>query len=222
MKNKLTIQQTALIGLFGALGAVLMLFRFPIPFMPPFMEFDFSGLVEIIGGFVMGPAAAFMIILVKVLVQVALQGTRSAMTGELQNVILSSCYVLPAVIIYFHHKTKKTAVAGMAAGTLITSLVAVFTNLFIIIPFYVNLMGMSWDTIMEMCSKVNPLMANAVTLAIFGIIPFNLIKYGVTSVITYFIYKRVSRPIKVFLGWESPAKEKKGAKTAENMPGEKR
>ncbi len=201
----MSIQQIALIGLFGALGAVLMIFRFPIPFMPPFMEFDFSGLVEITGGFVMGPVPAFLIILVKVLVQVALQGTRSAMTGELQNVILSSCYVLPAVIIYFHHKTKKTAIAGMITGTVFTSLVAVFTNLFIIIPFYVNLMGMSWESILDMCSRVNPLMSDMITFAIFGIIPFNLFKYGVTSIITYLIYKRVSRPMKIFLGRDDSA-----------------
>ena len=37
----------------GTLGS-LMFFRFPLPFMPPFMDFDFSGLVEIIGGFTMG------------------------------------------------------------------------------------------------------------------------------------------------------------------------
>ncbi len=209
MKNRISIQQIALIGLFGALGAVLMLFRFPIPFMPPFMEFDFSGLVEIIGGFVMGPLPAFCIILVKVLVQVALQGTRSAMTGELQNIILSSCYVLPAVIIYFHHKTKKTAIIGMTAGTLITSLVAVFTNLFIIIPFYVNLMGMSWESILAMCSAINPMVTGAFMLALCGIIPFNLFKYGVTSVITYFIYKRVSRPMKIFLGRDSTNAEEK-------------
>ncbi|MCD8222778.1 MAG: ECF transporter S component [Clostridiales bacterium] len=199
MKNKLTVQQIALIGLFGALGAVLMLFRFPIPFMPPYMAFDFSGLVELIGGFVMGPVQAFLIVLIKVLVQVALQGTKSAMTGELQNIMLSSAFVLPAVIIYHHHKTRKNAVIGMTVGTVICSLVAVFTNLYIIIPFYVNLMGMSWESIIAMCTRVNPLMKDVTTMAIFGIIPFNLIKNGIVSVVTYFIYKRVSRPMKEFI-----------------------
>ena len=51
MNQKLNTKQLTLCGLMGGLSAALMFFRFPLPFMPPFMDFDFSGLVEIIGGF---------------------------------------------------------------------------------------------------------------------------------------------------------------------------
>ena len=54
MHQKLNTKQLTLCGLMGGLSAALMFFRFPLPFMPPFMDFDFSGLVEIIGGFTMG------------------------------------------------------------------------------------------------------------------------------------------------------------------------
>ncbi|MCD8225486.1 MAG: ECF transporter S component [Clostridiales bacterium] len=196
---RLGVKEIALCGLFGALGAILMMFRFPIPFMPPFMSFDLSGLLEMIGGFMMGPVAAVMIILVKILVQVVTTGTKSAMTGELQNFILSCCYVLPAVLIYDRHKTRQRAIAGMAVGTVVCALVAVGTNIYIIIPFYVNLMGMTWEGIIGMCAKVSPLMKDVTTMAIFGIIPFNLIKYGITSVLTLIVYKKVSRPMKEFM-----------------------
>lgn len=198
-KGMMGAKEIALIGLFGALGAILMMFRFPIPFMPPFMSFDLSGLLEMIGGFMMGPVAAVLIILVKILVQVVTTGTKSAMTGELQNFILSCAYVLPAALIYKRRKTRSRAVMGMAAGTVICALVAVVTNLYLIIPFYVNLMGMTWEAIVGMCAKVNPLMKDVPTMAIFGIIPFNLIKYGVTSVLTLIVYKKVSRPMKEFM-----------------------
>lgn len=178
---------------------MLMLFNFPLPFMPPFMSFDLAGLPEIIGGFILGPIAAVFIILVKILVKFVMMGSSSAMTGEIQNVILSCAYVLPAVLIYNRHKTKKTAAFGMAAGTVICALTAVFTNLTIIIPFYVNLMGMSWDGIVEMCTKVNPLMKDPATMAVFGIIPFNLIKNGVVSLLTFLVYKKISQPIKSFV-----------------------
>ena len=45
MKNGTNVKKLVVIGLMGALSGVLMLFKFPIPFMPPFMDFDFSGLV---------------------------------------------------------------------------------------------------------------------------------------------------------------------------------
>ena len=135
------VKTIAFVGLMGAVSAVLMLFRFPIPFMPPFMSFDLSGLMEMMGGFMFGPFAAVCIVIVKILLQLVIQGSFSLGTGELQSFLLSSSYVLPALFIYHRNKTKKTAAAGMAVGTVAVSAVAVLTNLYLIIPFYANLSG---------------------------------------------------------------------------------
>lgn len=195
-KAGIRVKTIAFVGLMGAVSAVLMLFRFPIPFMPPFLSFDLSGVMEMLGGYMFGPAAAFCIIIVKILLQLVIQGTYSLGTGELQNLILSSCYVMPALWIYHRKKTKKTAAAGMAASTVFVSVVAVFTNLYIIIPFYVNLFGMTMDDIISMCTAVNPAMKDAVSMAVLGILPFNLIKYGATSILTFLLYKRLSKFIR--------------------------
>ena len=159
------VKKIAFIGLMGAVSAVLMLFRFPIPFMPPFLSFDLSGLMEMLGGFMFGPMAAACIIVVKILLQLVMQGSFSLGTGELQNLILSCSYVLPALIIYHRNKTKKMAITGMAVSTIFVSVMAVFTNLYLIIPFYVKLFGMSMDDIITMCRTVNPAMKN-VTLSL--------------------------------------------------------
>lgn len=193
---RMKVKKIAFIGLMGAVSAVLMLFRFPIPFMPPFLSFDLSGLMEMLGGFMFGPMAAACIIVVKILLQLVMQGSFSLGTGELQNLILSCSYVLPALIIYHRNKTKKMAIAGMAVSTIFVSVMAVFTNLYLIIPFYVKLFGMSMDDIITMCRTVNPAMKNVTTMAVFGLLPFNLIKYGVTSLVTFIVYKRLSRVIK--------------------------
>ena len=193
---RMRVKKIAFIGLMGAVSAVLMLFRFPLPFMPPFLSFDFSGRMAMLGGFMFGPVAAVCIIIVKIMLQLVMQGSFSLGTGELQNLILSCAYVLPALIIYHRSKSKKMAVAGMAVSSVFVAVVAVFTNLYLIIPFYVKLFGMSMDDIIAMCSTVNPAIKNAVTMALFGILPFNLIKYGVTSLVTFIIYKRLSKVIK--------------------------
>ena len=193
---RMKVKKIAFIGLMGAVSAVLMLFRFPIPFMPPFLSFDLSGLMEMLGGFMFGPMAAACIIVVKILLQLVMQGSFSLGTGELQNLILSCSYVLPALIIYHRNKTKKMAITGMAVSTLFVSVMAVFTNLYLIIPFYVKLFGMSIDDIITMCRTVNPAMKNVTSMAVFGLLPFNLIKYGVTSLVTFIVYKRLSRVIK--------------------------
>lgn len=194
--SRMRVKKIAFIGLMGAVSAVLMLFRFPLPFMPPFMSFDFSGVMEMLGGFMFGPGAALMIIVVKILLQLVIQGSFSLGTGEIQNFILSSCYVMPALIIYHRNKTKKAAAAGMGVSTVFVGIAAIFTNLYLIIPFYVRLFGMTMEQIISMCSAVNPAMKNAFTMAFLGILPFNLIKYGVTSLLTFLLYKRLSRVIK--------------------------
>ena len=193
---RMKVKKIAFIGLMGAVSAVLMLFRFPIPFMPLFLSFDLSGLMEMLGGFMFGPMAAACIIVVKILLQLVMQGSFSLGTGELQNLILSCSYVLPALIIYHRNKTKKMAITGMAVSTIFVSVMAVFTNLYLIIPFYVKLFGMSMDDIITMCRTVNPAMKNVTSMAVFGLLPFNLIKYGVTSLVTFIVYKRLSRVIK--------------------------
>lgn len=194
--TRMKVKTIAFVGLMGAVSAVLMLFRFPIPFMPPFLSFDLSGLMEMLGGFMFGPFAAICIIIVKILLQLVMQGSFSLGTGELQNFILSSCYVLPAIFIYHRSKSKKMAAVGMAVSSVFVSVAAIFTNLYLIIPFYVKLFGMSMDDIISMCSAVNPAMKNAMTMALFGILPFNLIKYGVTSLVTFIVYKRLSKLIR--------------------------
>lgn len=195
---KICVREMTFISLMGALSAVLTLLRFPIPFMPPFLSFDLSGVIELIGGFMFGPAAAFFIIILKILLQLVMQGSNSIGTGELQNLILSCSYVLPALLLY-RRKTKKMAIAGMSLGTVTVSVVAIFSNLYLIIPFYVKLFGMSMEDIIAMCHAVNPAMKDAFSMAVFGILPFNLIKYGASSILTFLLYKHLSRPIKSFI-----------------------
>ena len=190
------IKEIAFIGVLGAASAVMMLFRFPIPFLPPFLSFDLSGVMEMLGGYMFGPMAAFFVILVKIMVQLSMQGSFSFGTGELQSLMLSCTYVLPAVMLYQRKKTKKMAVAGMALSTLLVSGVAVLTNLYLIIPFYAKLSGLTMADFVAMCTAVNPAVKSAAGMVILGIVPFNLIKYSATSLVTFLVYKRLSKFIR--------------------------
>ena len=192
-------KKLVMIAILGGLSAVLMFFKFPIPFMPPFMEFDFAGVVELIGGFTLGPLAAFLIVLIKILVKLVLMGSTTAFTGELSNFILSCSYVIPAVIIYQHQKSKHSALWGMMVGTGVCSALAIISNMYFIIPFYSQFLGLSMEAIIGMCNGVNPYVTDSLTLVLWGILPFNLIKYGVTSVLAFWIYKKVSVKIKQYL-----------------------
>lgn len=191
MKEK-KIRMIALIAIFAALAAVLMVFRFPLPFMPPFLSFDLAGVPELIVAFTFGPLAGIFVVVLRILLQLVISGTNSMFTGELQGLMLSLALVLPASIIYQHNKTKKGAIQGMVAGSITNVVVAVFTNMVIIIPFYVALYGMDMDAIISMTQAVNPYVDSTFKLVLLGIIPFNIIKNVATCLVTFVIYKKIS------------------------------
>lgn len=194
--KKQKLRRLTMAALCGAVAFVLMFFSFSVPVLSPFAEFDASALPELIGGFILGPTGAVEIITIKILLKLLFKGSYSMLTGELQNFLLSLSYVLPAILYYRRHKTRKGAIIGLALGAGISIVVAIFTNIFLIFPAYIKLYGMNWEGIIEMCTTVNPWITNIPTMVAFSIVPFNLISRIVTSLITVLIYKKLSRPIK--------------------------
>ena len=55
---------------------------------------------------------------------------------------------------------------------------------------------MTMGDIVALCTAVNPIMKDVMSMAVLGILPFNLIKYGATSVVTFFVYKRLSKVVR--------------------------
>lgn len=190
--KKLGVRQFSLIAMLGAIGAILMVIRFPLPFLPPFLSFDLSAIPELIGGFALGPVAAVLVVIMKITIQLVISGTNSMFTGELQGFLLSCAFVVPASYLYQRNKTRNEALIGMGIGVLICTVVAIFTNLYLIIPFYIQLYGMRMDQIIQMCQTVNPAVDSVLKLVLIGIVPFNLIKCIVNCLVTFAVYKKIS------------------------------
>ena len=193
--NRHSTRKLALAGMMGAVAFVLMFLSFPTP-LNPFAELDFSALPELIGGFILGPIGALEIISVKILLKIVFQGTSSAFTGELCAFILSVSYVLPAVLFYRKHRTKRGALVGIILGAVISVIMAVITNIYLIYPFFMTAYGMNWEAIIGMCSALVPAVKDIPTLVIFSIVPFNVLSRTLTAVITMLVYKRISVPLK--------------------------
>lgn len=192
MKNsKFSTQTLCFVGLFGALSTVLMLFKIPLFFAPSFMKLDFAELPAILGSFMFGPVAGEAIVIVKLALNLLIDGTDSMYVGEVSNLLLSSVYVLTASIIYQRKKTKKRAAIGLTAGVLATSLVALISNTFFIFPAYAVVYGLSMETLVGMAGAVNPLVHNTFTMMLCSVLPFNLVKFGLVSVITFLVYKKL-------------------------------
>lgn len=193
MKERtLSIRNVVQIGMFGALAAVLMLFEFPLPFIaPPFYELDLSEIPVLIGTFSMGPVAGVLIELIKILLKLLIKGTSTAYVGDVANFAIGCCFLLPAGIIYKLKKTKMGAVIGMIAGTLVMAAVGAAVNAYVLLPFYSRFYGMPMEALIQAGTEVNHLITNIPTFVIIAVVPFNLIKGIIVSLITTLVYKRV-------------------------------
>lgn len=193
-----TTRKLAVIGMFSAIATVLMLFEVPLPFAPPFYKLDLSELPVLVGGFAYGPAAAVMIEFIKILLNLFVNGTNTAFVGELANFAVGCSFVVPASIVYLFWKKKKGAVVGCVAGTLVLTVFGSLFNAVYLLPAFSKMYGMSLDAILEMGSAVNPLMTEGsmISFVVCCVVPINLIKGAVVSVLTMLIYKPLSPIIK--------------------------
>ena len=82
--------------------------------------------------------------------------------------------------------------SGMAVGTVCMAVAGAVLNYFVLIPAYVTLANFPLDAILQMGAAVNPAINSLGTLIIFSVVPFNLFKGAVISVITGVLYKHVS------------------------------
>ena len=192
--NRSKTRNMVQIAMLGAVAGVLMNFEFPLPFLaPPFYQMDFSEIPVLVGAFAMGPAAGVVIELIKILLHFVLHGSTTAGVGELANFIFGCAFVIPAGVIYrYHHKkTRVHTLIGMAVGTVLTTILACFINTFVLLPVYGQAFGMPVSAFIEMAQSVHASVDSLFMFAVLILVPFNLFKYVIVSLIVFLIYKRV-------------------------------
>ena len=96
----------------------------------------------------------------------------------------------------------------MTVSTVLVSAAFIFINAYIAFPLYSKLYGMPMDAIISMGTAVNPLITDLPSLMLFSVFPFNLFKHGVTSFITYLIYKRVGSTLRGIMAVPEPQSRK--------------
>ena len=195
-EDLLSVRKIAIIGVFAAISFVLMFFEFPLPFAPSFYKFDFSDIPALIGGFAAGPLVGVMIELIKVLLNILIQGTTTGFVGEIANFVVGAAFILPATIIYRFNKTRKTALISCLTGTVCIAIVGSLLNAFFLLPAYAIMFGSGVDAFVQMGAAINPAISNVATFCMFAVAPFNLFKGVADSAITFLVYKQLSPILK--------------------------
>lgn len=192
----LSTRKIAVIGMFSAIAAVLMVLEFPLPFAPSFYGLDFSELPALIGAFAFGPVAGVMIEFLKIIIKLFIKPTSTAFVGELANFAVGCSFLLPASIIYSIHKSRKTAIVACVTATLCMTVFGTAFNAVYLLPKFAQMYGMSREALISMGTEKNGAISDIVSFVCFAVAPLNLIKGGSVSIITLLIYKKLSPILK--------------------------
>lgn len=184
-------RRSAYVGVFAAIAAVLMLWEFPLPFAPAFYEIDLSEVPVLICSFSLGPVAGVVCEFVKILIKLVIKGTSTFFVGDFANFVTGCAFVLPATAVYHRFKSKKGALAGMITGTVVLAVFGSLFNAVYLLPTFAGMYGM--ENIYRMSTAINPAMNSVSAIVLMAVVPFNIVKGVVVSLLTYLLYKHIER-----------------------------
>lgn len=197
MKNQyFNTKRIAIIAIMSAIAAILMVIDFPVSFLAPsFYKMDISDLPCLIGSFTLGPLAGMLIELLKVLIKLMIKPTSTAFVGELSNFLCGVSLCIPAALIYRKEHNKKGAIKGLVVGVITMVVISSILNYAFIIPSYVKLYGMPLDAIIKAGNQIFKIVQDKFSFVLICVTPFNLLKGIIVGILTFFLYKRISRLI---------------------------
>ncbi len=189
-------RRITIVGICGAIAAVLHMLDFPLLFLAPeFYKLDFSELPVMLCGFYLGPSAAVACEAVKILLKLLLKGTSTAFVGDFANFVVGCSLAFPATAIYHINRKRSGALWGLCVGTVVLTVFGSAFNAIYLLPKFSQLFGLPLPAIIEMGAKINPAISNLSTFVLLAVAPLNLVKGVMISVLTILLYKRVARPL---------------------------
>lgn len=172
--NRWSTRQLVTMALMCAIAALLSFVQIPILPAAPFLTYDPSLMPAMVCGFAFGPGAGFAVGAVAAIIHSLMLGE---WVGGLMNICATLFFVVPAALIYRKKHTLQGAIAGLVVGVVTATLGGVVANLTIGVAFWYG----TPDAIM-------PLILPAV-------VPFNLVKTVLNSLLTLIVYKAISNLI---------------------------
>lgn len=168
----MTTKKITTLGMLCALAVIVnLLIHFPLIPSVEFLSYDAKDVIIVIGGFIYGPGSAFIMSVITSLLEIMYRGGN--LLDVLMNVISTCTFACVAAWIYKRDHTREGAFIGLGAGIVCCVLSMLLWN-YIVTPIY---FGMPREAV--------------VSILIPRILPFNLLKCGLNTGLTLFLYKPI-------------------------------
>lgn len=171
------------ISMLSAIAFILTFIKFPLPFLPPYLTLDFSDVPTLLATFLLGPVAGILVALIKNILNFLFN--MGDPVGPFANFLAGVSFLLSAYYVTKRQgrqgDTPRSLVMGLAIGTIVMTIVLSILNYFVLLPLY----GMIFN--------LGDVFNNLKIIILSGVIPFNIIKGIVISIIFALLYRRLKR-----------------------------
>lgn len=174
---KMSTRKLVSLAVMAAISVVLVYF-IHIPMFLPFLEYDPADIIVLIATFAYGPVTGLVLTVVVSVAQWWLVSQQSGVIGALMHIVSTGSLILVAGWIYRIRKNRLVALIALICGSLAMTASMVGWNI-IFTPLFMGTPR----------SEVYAILGSA-------IVPFNLVKAGVNSMVTFLLYKKISHVIK--------------------------
>ncbi|WP_285489814.1 ECF transporter S component [Staphylococcus haemolyticus] len=171
------------ISMLSAIAFILTFIKFPLPFLPPYLTLDFSDVPSLLATFLLGPVAGILVALIKNILNFLFN--MGDPVGPVANFLAGVSFLLSAYYVTKrqgrHGDKPRSLVVGLAIGTIVMTIVLSILNYFVLLPLY----GLIFN--------LGDVFNNLKIIILSGVIPFNIIKGIVISIIFALLYRRLKR-----------------------------
>ena len=172
--NRWETRQLVIMALMAAICVLLSFIEIPILPAAPWLKYDPSFVPAMVTGCAYGAGPGVAVGLVSVILHIFMTGN---FWGGVMNVLAVCAYVIPTALIYKKMHTWKGAVLGLVAGSICAIVISILANL-VVTPIYA---GIPVEGVIAMILPI--------------LIPFNVMKVVLNSVLTLAVYKAISNLI---------------------------
>lgn len=196
-KTKYDVKTLTTMAMITALAYAVMSVCKLIPKVGNFLSLDAIDAVIGIGGFLFGPVAAVMMIVVEAFIE-AITLSTTGWYGFVMNVLSTVLLICPAVMIYRHKGKTSGAVIGLAVGVVFRLLGMIVFN-YLVTPHYLAASKeMDVAVTTGMVADLMPMIAL-----------FNLVKGTLNAALLMILYPPVSKTLRK-IGLVAPSKTQSG------------
>lgn len=175
-KQNKNLRSFVTIAMLSSIGFILMLFNFPLPWFPSFLQIDFSDVPALIAAITMGPIAGIVVEIMKNVLDWIFSGSPTGFpVGHLANFTTGLLFILPVYYVYKKFKSMTGLLVGLIVGTFVMSVGMAALNYVAFLPMYGYFM--------------NFYVEDVIGTVVFGILPFNLLKGVMLIVIVTLLYR---------------------------------